>query len=199
MNSITQLKDIGYGLDLLIVGRGPSVLDFRFDLVPDSCDIIAVNEQRFELTKYGQDTKPEYMIYMDECEKEFIEKNGLLDDIILISPKSTACARTDFYFDETTVRLTGSTTVYYALQIAQIMGYKNVYMIGVDMKPSENGTIRYLGDDKITPAHRKEYIEKDFDNMIKCFDNISWTLPIYNCNADSALTKFPYGIPWGNK
>jgi hypothetical protein len=94
------------------------------------------------------------------------------------------------------VRLDGSTTVYYALQLAQTMGYDEAYLIGVDMKPSATGRIRYLGDDKITAAHRKEYIEKDFQNMISCFDKIAWTMPIYNCNPQSALTKFPHRVPW---
>lgn len=196
MNSIKQLDGCGAGRRLLIIGRGNSVIDFRFDLLPDDVDCMGVNEQRFELTQYGKDICPAYMIYMDLCEKEFIEKNDLIDGIILIAPKSTACARVDFYFDETTVSLTGSTTVYYALQIAERMKYDAAYLIGVDMQASPYGRIRYLGDDKMTETHRREYVERDFKNMISCFDNFSWKMPIYNCNPESALKKFPYGVPW---
>jgi hypothetical protein len=195
MNTITQLQNIGDGRRLLIIGRGNSVINFRFDLLPDDVDTMAVNEQRFELTKYGADLIPMYIIYMDLCEKEFIEKNELMEGIILISPKSTACARTDFYFDETTVQLDGCTTVYYALQIAQMMGYDETYLIGVDMQ-AKDGQIRYIGDDKITAVHKREYVEKEFANMIACFDKYKWTMPIYNCNEYSALRKFPYSVPW---
>ena len=196
MNSIQQLHGCGAGRRLLIIGRGNSVLDFRFDLLPDDVDTMAVNEQRLEMTKYGYDIIPTFMIYMDLCEKEFIEKNGLIDGLILIAPKSTACARVDYIFDETDVVLNGSTTVYYALQIAEKMGYAAAYLIGVDMKPSATGRIRYLGDDKINATHRKEYIEKDFKNMISCFDKFAWSMPIFNCNPDSELKKFPYSVPW---
>lgn len=196
MNSIEQIKDYGKDRRLLIVGRGMSVLDFRFDLLPGDIDIMAVNESRFEMTKYGHDIIPQYMIYMDVCERDFIVKNGLREGIILITYKDNACDRVDYFYDKSTVQMDGATTVYYALQIGEILGYREQYLIGVDMQPGASGQIRYVGDHKITPFDRKEYIEKNFKAMIASFDKREWKTPIFNCNPNSKLTKFPYGVPW---
>jgi hypothetical protein len=196
MNSIDQLKDTGAGKRLLIVARGMSVLDFRFDLLPDDVETMIVNEQNLESTKYGADVIPNYMIYTDPDQADFVQKYGLLDDIILIGFKGNPCYRMDYWFNEEQIRMDGCTTVYYALQIAQLMGFREIYLIGVDLKTSGSGQVRYIGDHHLTDAEKKEYVEKNFNAMDACFYKIKWTTPIFNCNPESALRAFPHRVPW---
>jgi hypothetical protein len=193
MNSITQLKDTQRDKRLLIIGRGHSVIDFRFDLLPDDVMTMAVNVQPFEVTKYGKNLIPNYLIYIDIEQGKFIDQYGLIESVLLLSEKKNACKRTDYYYDSTIVKTAVNSTVIIALQVAQIIGFREAYLIGVDMKV-ENNQARYFGNSLGTCVSNG--FDRKFKKMIDDFWNIKWEIPTFNCNAESGLKQFPYKLPW---
>ncbi len=104
-----------------------------------------------------------------------------------------ATSRTDYYFNWDIIR-EGFHTGFYALQIAEFIGFKEIYLVGYDYY-SEGGRIYYFeneDDFEITEVERDMLLSIfESKRLQDDFDKIDWKAKIYNCNPKTELKKFP--------
>lgn len=185
MKNINELSNLESGKCVLI-GGGPSVSSFDFSSLLSPVMRIAVN-------RCFVDIRIDYQVFADEFFLEWISEHPIKDARVLIGNKERSSGRMDFYFDFENGISEGFHTGYHALQIAEMLGFEEIYLIGFDYYEVKNKIHYYEGyfDTKITEAE-KNGIRSLLNKWVKDFDRHKWTAKIYNCNPNSKLKKFPY-------
>jgi len=151
----------------------------------------------WNFTKYKMD----YAVYTDGFfPNKFKElKLSLPESTVLIGQERFAFERTNYVFNFNEDLYKGFHTGFYALQIAQLLGFKEIYLIGYDYNQNiKSGKLHYYeGNGKvgITGQEKKLYLhEIAKGRWFKDFNHVDWTAKIYNCNPKSALNKFEYKL-----
>lgn len=185
MESIKKLKNSQSGKCLLI-GAGLSVLDFDFSNISFDVARIAVN-------RIFVDVDIDFQVFTDPFFKEYHTKYPIEDNRILIGPKHIDFDRTNFNYEFEEDIYEGFHTGYHALQIAQYLGFDEIYLIGYDYY-EQNNKVHYYEDNGITEItdREKNAIRTSFQKWIEDFNKINWTAKIYNCNPESNLKKFNF-------
>jgi len=184
LKSIKKLKNTQRG-ECLIIGGGTSVNEINFtSLLP--MKKIAVNRYHLKHTV-------DYQIHTDKYFSEWLERNPIPEETILIGLESHATKRTDYFFNWNIIT-EGFHTGFYALQIAEYLGFREIYLVGYDYY-AKGERIYYFDSE---PDFEITEVEKDmmlsvFDSkrLQDDFDKIDWKAKIYNCNPKSELKKFP--------
>ena len=186
MKSIQELKNSNSGKCLLI-GSGPSVAGFDFKSLPDDMKRIAIN-------RCFVDSRIDYQIYCDHFFKAWTVRYPIQDDRVLIGFESKTFPRMDYFFNWRDL-VEGFHTGFYALQIAELIGFKKIYLVGYDYY-TEKGKIHYYDGQhgtSITDAEKRMYLRVLLtDRLLRDFDRIDWNAEIYNCNPKSKLKKFQF-------
>jgi len=186
VREINELKNLETGKCVLIAG-GSSVNDFDFSNLDSKITRIAVN-------RCFVDTRIDYQIFCDGFFLEWIDKHPIEDGRVLIGPILSEHKRVDYYYSFLRGISEGRHTGYVALQIAELLGFDEIYLVGYDYYEDENGLLHYYEgrfDTEITPAE-KNGIRRLLKNWIDDFDRHRWSAKIYNCNPKSKLKKFPF-------
>ena len=185
MKNINELTKLESGKCILI-GGGHSVSLIKFDELDSTIMRIAVN-------RCFINTRIDYQIFADGFFLEWIVNHPIKDARILIGAKGNEADRMDYYYDYSDGISEGFHSGYHALQIAELLGFDEIYLIGYDYYEANNKLHYYEGqfDTEITEAE-KNGIRKLFNKWLKDFDRHKWTAKIYNCNPNSRLKKFPY-------
>jgi len=186
MKSIQELKGVQSG-KCVIFGGGTSLEKVKLKKIDTSLMRLAVNRCFLE-------TRIDFQVYTDSFFVEWTEDHPIQDGTILIGLGSKIFERTDYYFNWNDV-VEGFHTGFYALQIAELLGFEEIYLLGYDYY-MKNGKLHYY-DGKfgtsITRAERKMYSRvMNSDRLLKDFDRIKWKARIYNCNPESRLKKFQF-------
>lgn len=161
MIDIRELKNSKTGKDCIIVAGGHSVNEVFFDsIVANNIDIIAVNYIFIKLPV-------EYIVHYDKEVANFYDEyyngNG---KIISYRPNKSKYTCSDFpkhYF------YSGSHTSFVALQFAQDLGYKKIYLAGYDFR-SCHKELHYYDKNyyPLTYGTWIDYKDKDlYDNYVK--------------------------------
>ena len=215
MKHITELKNGGRDRQCLIVGGGHSVADFPFFRLPHNITVIGLNYHDPVFIIHNADFKLDYVIYIDNDFKQIMGQTGYPDNIRgnakLIGYKSKRkheinkiSDRCNYYYDDETIDINGIQSVlYYALQIANdIMRFDKIFLIGIDNKfvsgESHYWHDKILGNTKtmeITPQ-QKQLMSKHMHMTYKLFARKTNYNNVYNCNPDSNVDCWPYGVPW---
>ena len=184
MNDIDYIINSENGKCILI-GGGPSVNDFDFSKLSNDFVNIAVN-------RCFVDIRVDYQIFTDPFFKEYSTINPINDSRILIGPKHIDFYRTDYYYEFENHIYEGYHSGYHALQIAQLLGFTEIYLIGYDYY--EDTLLHYYEGNGLTEIteNEKQSIRTSFKKWIDDFDKIKWNAKIYNCNQKSKLKKFNY-------
>lgn len=161
---ISKLKNRWDGRKCLLIGRGGSSKTFDYKKYKKYIRI-AVNIRVDLIDK----VKPDYIIYLENVYSTYINRNiKKYKDINVIGcDRSLNCEKVDYYFNKDHV-LEGSGVGFYALQIAEIMGFSEINLIGYD----------YYGD---------EYDNKTFSLWLSDFKRVEWKSKIINLNKKSKL------------
>jgi hypothetical protein len=200
--NILKLKDSGIGKDVLIIGGGTSVQNFRFDKLK-YMDFFGVNFQFLEKTEYGKNVKLTYQIYADKSFSD-LSKYMYFGNTQLIGFKPTRkndanqlSVKSNYFYDENTIQLERD-SCHYAIQICKIINYNNIYIIGLD--GYSNWKIHYWGDkfsingkEYFIHENEKKMIEKvQFKKMVKYYDDLKDYKNVYNLNPNSKIKAFPF-------
>jgi hypothetical protein len=185
MMTIEMFKNSVSGKCVLI-GGGCSVDEFDFKSLNKDIQRIAVN-------RCFVDTRIDFQVFTDPFFLTWINEHPITDDRILIAPFHLGHTRIDALYEYEKHIYEGFSTGYHALQVAQYLGFNEIYLIGFDYYDVCGKLHYYEGeyDTKITKKE-KEAINSSFHKWIKDFDKIDWIADIYNCNPDSKLKKFQY-------
>jgi hypothetical protein len=161
--NVRKLFGKGKGKKCLLIGRGPSSIDFNYTKYKDYAKI-AVNPSKKVIKK----ARPDYIVYLENNYSVFINKNIDLFNQILIIANDLAlnCEKLDYHYGRTEV-IEGASSGFYALQIALKMEFDSLEIIGYD----------YYGD---------EYPKETFKNWLLDFKKLNLK-NITNLNKDSKL------------
>jgi len=175
---ITELHNTG---SCLIIGGGCSVDEFEFSLIPSDWNVMAVN-------RCFVDIDIDYQVFADKYFLKWIDRYPITDDRVLISQLKDDRVDYNFVFDREVgwSRHSGCT----ALQIAQYIGFDNIYLIGYDYYVSDK--IHYYEgkyNTEITKAESKAIVSM-LNKWVDDFDRFKWTANITNLNPKSKLKKF---------
>jgi hypothetical protein len=186
MENITHLTNLESGKCVLI-GGGPSVAYFDFDSLDSTIMRMAVNRCFIE-------TRIDYQVFGDGFFLEWLDDHPLKDARVLIGAKGNNHGRIDYYYDFLDGVSEGRHTGYHALQIAEMLGFQEIFLIGFDYHEGKKGKLHYYEGEFGTEITRQEKdgIWRLFPEWLKDFDRHKWEADIYNVNPDSKLKKFPY-------
>jgi len=184
---ISEIKNIESG-SLLLIGGGTSVRDFDFTKVPDDVKRMSVNWSFV-------DTRIDYLVYTDSFFAQHVSEIPFDESVVFIGLDRNIFDGADYFFTFDDIR-EGFHTGYYALQIAEYLGFKKIYLIGYDYCADENGRLHYYegnGLIDITDQEKSLY-NKELNKglWLKDFDHNIWDAEIYNCNPKSKLKKFKF-------
>lgn len=186
---IRKLKDIHLGGRVFITASGPSLLYFEPEELKDEI-IITVNETitRFPWAKYS--------IALDRVPYDICLK---YDSILLTTqPKSylpnvihtVADGRREVFTRDMTSKIAvGGTSTYVALELAIWLGFKDIYICGLDLKRGEKQT-HFYGNQK----NFETRTISSFALMKQSFNYASTVLSdvnVVNCSLESELLCFP--------
>lgn len=199
-----------------IVGGGPSLIGFNFDFLK-SVDTIAVNEAIRYLPEAKYFITMDYLYWtrfnpmgkfrttcvfvVNEFES-YIEdhagyikdtRNGMIYDLSLFNViiKSQHKLGLGKSFDGF---VHGSNSGFCALQLALLLGYKEIYLLGIDLISNSHGSHfhnSYVSDPKFQEKLDKYLVafDKAFQLLPKLFPDVN----VYSCSSISALNQFiPY-------
>lgn len=214
MKSVRTLKDIGRGKICLLIGGGMSVDDFEFSKLPPDTVKMCINNA------VPEGVEIDYLVYRDCCFIDVLKEMSAKGQLLHV--KNIICFRSTFYnkdlnykgdfygfthsdLSQKEVINDNDNTGIKGLVIAKrIMGFDRVYLIGFDFTTQTvdgKKQSHFYGDEV---GHGKKYYEQmhldsHYDRlpqMIGEFNRIKDVEGIYNCNKNSALTLFPYAMPF---
>jgi len=162
---IHKLAGVGSGIDCLLIGRGES--SKKFDYKEIKGIRIAINPRIELLKKIDVD----YIVYLENNYSDYINKHiKYFKDIAIIgNGLALNCEKVDYCYGRDDL-IEGNSSGFYAVQIAQLMGFKNISLIGFD----------YSG---------KEYKKETFDLWLSDFDKIDMK-GIKQLNKKSNLKEY---------
>lgn len=191
MKSVTELNGIGFGRKALIIATGHSYLDLDYNEVPNDM-------ARFEINKMRVDTRIDYSMYYDNEWKNYFNENELMDNRQLIGfapdgRETYPSKYTDYWFDTKIIPFSDS-GFHCLYLVSEIMKFSEVYLTGYDYC-KKGGTWHPYTDDFITDdldSRKTKLLQDQCDK----FKDIEWYAKIYNCNRESKLEGFPFGLPY---
>lgn len=175
--------------DFVIIGSGESLTDTDVNHVRGKAEVIVINDN------YKKAPWADILYYCDNQwfnwhkagVREFRGIKATLND-----------GEADWVFkqgEETGLSIcphtlnTGKNSGYQAINLALLLGAENIYLLGYDMKRT-NEKKHWFGDYPVSGFDL-------FDDMIKCFKTIPeanykhFGATIWNCTRDTALDMFP--------
>lgn len=186
IKNITDLHNAEIGNELIIVGGGTSVTEWKKNYKPKKNQkIMCINF----FHQLGID--PDYNIYQDYAYKVYIEMGTIKipDKTRLIGLKEQVSYRTDYYFIQNEVIMAGTHSGFIALQIAdKILNPDRIYLIGLDYY-KENDKIHYYDKyfSEFTEIMKLRYCSA-FEAELNDFRKIRWNKErIINLNPKSRL------------
>jgi len=167
---LEKFQDIHKGEDCFIIGNGPSLNKTNLDLL-NGFYVFGLNKIHLIFEKYAIDlsyhvavnplvidqTKPQLEKNIYKCPSflSFIASREI-DNKLGNIYKLLTNAQWSFYHDITNPICEGYTVTYVALQIAYYMGFKNVYLIGMDHNFIQKGKAneeQYYKDEDVNHFH----------------------------------------------
>ena len=196
MQWLRSLRGIGIGKSCLIIGGGNSVLDFDFSQVPDDLTIIGLNDNK------PDDITLDLIICFDLCSHDPMTEKGLWDHCPVAGYRLKRHPRMTYYFTDSEMYPAAQheNIGLKALCLARrLLCFDHIYLVGFDFY-TVNGVSHFCGDEV---GHKKKYMDdahlrghiNRLSSMPEQFEKIAHWDGIYNCNRESALTIFPYGLP----
>lgn len=174
---------------VFITASGPSLLEFDPTILRKE-HIICVNDtiERFPWTRYGisADSGPAHK-YIDQVPVMFCTNRMTQDNHVYIA-KAKAFG---FSFDLTQSGVTGRTTTYLALQLAVWMGFKTIYLVGLDLCVTNTHTHFYGTKKNFQWMTGKHFVvmQRSFKQAAKSLKDTD--VKVYNCSPVSTVTVFP--------
>ena len=161
--NIDELKSKYKDKKCLLIGRGESSQKFDYSKYKSYIKI-AVNPREDVIKK----SNPDYIVYLENNYSIFINRNiKLFKDINVIgNDLALNCEKVDYHYGKNEV-IEGASSGFYALQIALLMKFKSIDLIGYD----------YTGD---------EYPKETFDLWLKDFHKLDLN-NVTQLNKDSNL------------
>jgi hypothetical protein len=170
----------------VLIGGGCSVDDFNFKKLDVDIARIAVN-------RCFVDTRIDFQVITDPYCIQWINRYTIDDDRVLIAPFHLSHDRIDYYYEFEKDIYEGFHTGYHALQMAQYLGFEEIYLIGYDYYDIDNKLHYYEGKHGTEITDKEKIaVRNSFNKWLKDFDKIEWFAKIYNCNPDSRLKKFKF-------
>jgi hypothetical protein len=163
----------------LIVGGGPSWKDINYDLLADDVEVMVVN--------YNFDIKCNYQIFTDKSIADDLRTVRFKDNRKLIGNIENLEGQADYSFSQYKNVFTCLHTGAYAVQVAKIMGYDKIYLIGFDYTRYPDGKDYYY-------KKRSQYTYKDSGGRVQKFIedfNKLKAKNVWQLNPDSKLKKYP--------
>ena len=164
MKSIIALKGTERG-KCIIIGGGNSVKEFfkkySYEVIQEF-PTMAVNFCFLPLRIY-------YQVYMDNFFLEWLKDHKIDNQAVLVGFWKKVCSRTNYFFDFNIIR-EGFHTGFYALQIAQFLGFEEIYLVGFDYY-IENDKAHYYENESsvgITDAEKKNVYSAVRKRKINC-------------------------------
>lgn len=150
--SVLKLKGKHKNKKCLLVGRGESSEKFDYNKYTRNYDVVIAVNPRVDLI---HDISPFYVVYLENNYATYINRNiyYFLNSKVIGNDLALNCEHVDYHYGRKEL-IEGSSSGFYALQIAQLMGLKTIDLIGYD----------YYG---------KEYPEEIFNKWIKDFSALN--------------------------
>ncbi len=186
---------------IFIVGGGNSLKGFDFSILEKEKTIV-VNDAIFDVSN------PDVFITMDyyfiskmDCQKYNEFRKIGTNKIYVKKPKDEYDEATKFREFDLIINSTqekhfsynfknfahGKNSGFCALQYAIILGYKEIYLLGIDLCLN-NGESHYHGNTNI--QNYDELLLKYFENFYLSIRELKKNIKIYSCSEISKLNKF---------
>lgn len=178
---INRFRNIHEGEDCFIIGNGPSLNKMDLSLLND---YYTFGLNKIFLLLQKTDLKIDYHVcvnrfVIEQCSDDFLEmkcpsfisykhRNKILEGSEKVFFVGDIHSKWKFFEDITLGISQGSTVTYVAMQIAFFLGFKRVFIIGVDHNFVEKGT-----------PHKIETMKGDDNNHFdpNYFKGMKWQLP----------------------
>ena len=190
MEHISKLKNIGVGKKCLLIGGGNSLNDFDWSKITEKYTVISTNAHLINL--YA-----DIAIYYDRTMQTYFMSHKIDDNITLIGFKNNTidytCERCNYYYQYDDI-LFGDTG-FHALQFAdKIFAFDTIYLVGYDYKVI--GATYHHDEIVSDPDKMRKFKTWSSGEVIKKYDEITWTKSIYNCSSVSSLKQFSFKLPY---
>jgi hypothetical protein len=176
---ITSLAGKYTDKELLIVGGGPSWQNVDYSKLSKGIIVMVIN--------YNFSINCDFMIYTDTTIAEYLRAVKYKDDRKIIGHYQRVDGQADYFYKENAPFKQCKHTTAYALQIAQVMGFRKKYLIGCDY-------YRYPGNRDYCYKKLKNYTYKESGGRINAFIrdyDIIKAKDVYQLNPESRLKKYP--------
>jgi hypothetical protein len=191
MKHISGLLDFGLGRRCAIVGGGLSLNRFRWDLIDKDIYMICINRHMRGLANM--------IIYYDKEMMKFYEKYGetVPHETLLVGfqhgKSINCCKRCNYYYGNNDIIFGDSG--FHALQIAQnIFNFSEIFLIGYDYETQKR---TYHWNEEVSDQHKmNKFTKHSIGRVLPMYKKFEWTNRIYNCNKESKLDLFTYGVPY---
>jgi hypothetical protein len=204
-------SDMWEGKRCFILGGGPSLTGFNFDLIKNECTI-GINKafMYFPTTlNYSMDLKFHDQIYAKRTDDDkklyeaWINYKGIkiflkVNNKYKFDPSVTLVNKLDqkvISFDVNKGIHSGNNSGAGALFLAISLGVKEIFLLGYDLKVNKlsKKTHFHSGYD----GQDVDNFPKKLNNFIRCFEEFALSIKnngvnVINLNPDSALTCFPF-------
>ncbi|MBM9546998.1 DUF115 domain-containing protein [Leptospira sp. 201903074] len=225
-NKYYRFKDKYKGLDCFIVGNGPSLIANDLTWLKEQ-KIISFGVNKIHLIYPQTDWRPDFYVCEDIPVLETIldtvnEQKDLIkflmnipgikkdDKTIYINRIATEFTGMDFFLEPVPYLFCGQTVLYICLQLAAFMGFKRIYLLGIDFSwnfdeadPDKEGFSVLKGDSPhFVPNYfqkgEKQYLvtKQHFDYMVRILhfakgilDNLG--IEVINATRGGKLEVFP--------
>ncbi len=188
---VKEVRNIHAGGRVFITASGPSLLEFEPELLKGE-QIIAINEtlRRFPWAQYSValDHGPYEEALVHDSILFTMKTKTYLPNVIHLGRDNKRNSQ-NFTFDLTGGIFCGGTSTFVGLEAAVWMGFKDIYLCGLDLCRSINKTHFYGIQDRFD--HK---CEANFPLMKKSFEQAATVLShinVVNCSLVSTLTCFP--------
>jgi len=190
MRNIKTLRDIGKDRNCLIIGGGHSVNNLELSAIPRNMYVIVTNNHMLPHANM--------IVYYDKDMRDYFNKTKIMPNQLLVGFKhsdkidhtSNNCTH---YFNYESMVFGDSG--FHALQFAdQVFGFNNIYLSGYDY--SVKGDSYHYNEDKSNKTKQDRFITWSIGKVLNQYNDIEWKNNIFNCNRNSALDIFKYGLPY---
>jgi hypothetical protein len=177
--NVKLLKDKYKGKKILIVGGGPSWQTLDYSKISDDFLIMTIN--------YNFKINCDYMIYTDSSIADYLKDIKYHDNRNIIGFEERVDGQADYFFRVGDPFRRCLHTTAYALQIVDLMGFDEKYLIGCDY-------YRYPNGKDYCYKKLKNYTYRKSGGRIESFLNDFNKIKVknvYQLNPASELTKYP--------